>query len=201
MNTTTSQIQTRIPSQTYSYSDYMRLMEQVVREGRTTGPKQSESLNHYTKLNLHRMQRLNKTVVLTPDFIQALQEIKIPQTWYVLTEAWCGDAAQALPIFATAALNNPLIDLRLLLRDENPGLMDLYLTNGARSIPKLIALDQDFNELFQWGPRPAGAQLLLMAYKQNPSASYELFSEQIQRWYNLDKTLSIQKEILDLLKG
>lgn len=185
----------------YTYTDYMLLMEQVVREERTTGPKQSAEMNMYTKLNLHRMQRLNKTAVLNPDLTSAIRNIQLPQTWYILTEAWCGDAAQNIPVLALAASMNPAITLKLLLRDENPDLMDLYLTNGGRSIPKLIAIDKDFNELFRWGPRPAGAQLLLQAYKANPVKSYQEFSEEIQRWYNTDKTRSLQKELLDVIEG
>jgi len=185
----------------YTYSDYMLLLEQVVREGRTTGPKQSEDLTHYTKLNLHRMQRLNKTLVLNEDLKNAVGEIQIPQTWYILTEAWCGDASQILPIINFAAGMNAAIDVKLLLRDENLDLMDGYLTTGGRSIPKLVAVDQDFNELFNWGPRPAGAQALLYAYKANPSKSYSEFSEEIQRWYIADKGQSIQNELLTLVEG
>lgn len=186
---------------TYTYSDYMLLMEQVVRENRTTGPKQSDEMNYYTKLNLARMQRLNKTVVLTEEFKAAVAGLTIPQNWYVLTEAWCGDAAQSLPVISAAASLNPAINLQLLLRDENPDLMDAYLTNGGRSIPKLIAVDSGFNEVFNWGPRPAGAQTLLHEYKANPVKSYKEFSEDIQRWYIADKSLSVQRELQVLLEG
>lgn len=186
----------------YSYPDYMLLMELVVMEQRTTGPKQSEELNEYTRLNLHRMQRLNKTTVLSESLKIAVKQIQIPQTWYVLTEAWCGDAAQCIPVLAAIAKLNPLIDFQLLLRDENPDLMDLYLTNGGRSIPKLIAVDQEFNEIFTWGPRPEGAQAKLAEYKANPERPpYKEFAEDIQRWYTKDKTQSIQKELLVLLEG
>ena len=170
-------------------------------ERRTTGPKQSEELNEYTKLNLHRMQRLNKTVVLSERLKIAVKQIQAPQRWYVLTEAWCGDAAQNIPILAAMAKLNPLIDLQLLLRDENPDLMDMYLTKGGRSIPKLIAVDSEYNEIFTWGPRPEGAQHLLKIYKENPVKPYKEFSEDIQRWYVKDKTQSIQKELLTLLEG
>jgi len=185
----------------YSYPDYILLMELVVMERRTTGPKQSEELNEYTKLNLHRMQRLNKTVVLSERLKIAVKQIQAPQRWYVLTEAWCGDAAQNIPILAAMAKLNPLIDLQLLLRDENPDLMDMYLTKGGRSIPKLIAVDSEYNEIFTWGPRPEGAQHLLEIYKENPVKPYKEFSEDIQRWYVKDKTQSIQKELLTLLEG
>ena len=184
----------------YSYSDYMLLMELVVMEQRTTGPKQSEELNDYTKLNLHRMQRLNKTVVLSESLKIAVGQIQFPQTWYVLTEAWCGDAAQNIPVLAAIAKLNPLVDLQLVLRDENPDLMDLYLTNGGKSIPKLIAVDGAFNEIFAWGPRPAGAQHMMEEYRKNPVKSFKEFAEDIHKWYAADKTLSVQKELLDILE-
>jgi len=185
----------------YTYSAYMQLMETVVLENRTTGPKQSEALSHYTKLNLARMQRLYKTAVIQEPLREAVGQVDIPQTWYILTEAWCGDAAQILPIITAASLSNPLITVRFLLRDENPELMDAYLTNGGRSIPKLIAVDEDFNELFTWGPRPASAQALLREYKANPVKSYSEFSEDIQRWYIADKTASLQTELRELLEA
>lgn len=193
--------QTGIVRNFYTYSDYMLLMEQVVREGRTTGATQSEDLTHYTKLNLHRMQRINKTVVINEDLKNAMAEIQIPQTWYILTEAWCGDAAQILPILNFAAEMSPVVDVKLLLRDENLDLMDGYLSGGARSIPKLVAVDRDFNELFTWGPRPAGTQALLYAYKANPAKSHSEFSEEIQRWYIADKGQSVQKELITLVSG
>lgn len=185
----------------YSYSAYMHLMETVVAENRTTGPKQSEELSHYTKLNLSRMQRLNKKADIKDSLREAIDQIDAPQTWYILTEAWCGDAAQNIPTIVAASLSNPLITVKLLLRDENPELMDAYLTNGGKSIPKLIAVDRDFNELFTWGPRPAGAQELLQAYKANPVKSYSEFAEDIQRWYIADKTESIQRELQEVLEG
>ncbi|OJV21386.1 MAG: thioredoxin family protein [Dyadobacter sp. 50-39] len=185
----------------YTYSEYMHLMETVVSENGTTGPKQSESLSHYTKLNLARMHRLNKTAGIHDSLREAIDQVDIPQTWYILTEAWCGDAAQNIPTIVAASLSNPLITVKLLLRDENIQLMDAYLTNGGRSIPKLIAVDEDFNEIFTWGPRPAGAQELLVAYKANPVKSYSEFSEDIQRWYIADKTESLQNELQELLEA
>lgn len=185
----------------YTYSEYMHLMETVVLENRTTGPKQSETLSHYTKLNLARMQRLNKKTAILDALREAVDQTDIPQTWYILTEAWCGDAAQILPIIVAASLPNPAITVRFLLRDENPELMDAYLTNGGRSIPKLLAVDEDFNELFTWGPRPTGAQALLREYKANPLKSYSEFSEDIQRWYIADKTESLQNELQELLEA
>ena len=194
-------LQNGIERNIYSYPDYMLLMELVVMEQRTTGPKQSEELNDYTRLNLHRMQRLNKTAVLSESLKAAVNQIKTPQTWYILTEAWCGDAAQNIPVLAAMAKLNPLINLKLLLRDENPDLMDRYLTNGGKSIPKLIVVDEDLNEILNWGPRPAGAQHMMELYKENPVKSFKEFAEDIHRWYAADKTQSVQKELLSILQG
>ena len=185
----------------YSYTDYMQLMEKVVLENRTTGPKQSEDLNYYTKLNLSRMQRLNKKVTITDELKNAVDRIEVPQTWYILTEAWCGDAAQNIPVIVAAVLSNPLITVKLLLRDENPKIMDVYMTDGGRSIPKLIAVDDDFNELFTWGPRPEGAHKLLLEYKANPVKTHKEFAENVQRWYIGDKSESVQKELALILEG
>jgi hypothetical protein len=190
-----------VTEKAYSYSDYMELMEKVVLENRTTGPKQSEDLNYYTRLNLSRMQRLNKKVETKDSLKDVVDQIQIPQTWYILTEAWCGDAAQNIPSIVAATVSNSLITVKLLLRDENPELMDAYLTNGGRSIPKVIAVDEDFNEIFTWGPRPEGAQEMLHAYKANPVKPYKEFSEDIQRWYIADKTESIQRELQEVLEG
>ena len=185
----------------YSYADYMQLMEKVVLENRTTGPKQSEELSFYTKLNLSRMQRLNKKVTITEELKNAVGKIEVPQTWYILTEAWCGDAAQNIPVIAAAVLPNSLITVKLLLRDENLKIMDNFLTDGGRSIPKVIAVDEDFNELFTWGPRPEGAQKLMLEYKANPVKSYKEFAEDVQRWYISDKAESVQKELTLILEG
>jgi hypothetical protein len=187
--------------QSYTYPEYLALMDQVVAEKRTTGPNQSPSLAEYTRLNQYRMHRLDKTVHLALDLQQLAFQVQVPQTWYVLTEAWCGDAAQNLPVIAKVAQLNPHITLTLLLRDEHPEIMDAYLTHGGKSIPKLIAVANDGTELFTWGPRPQALQELVWAYKENPDRSYPEFLEEVQRWYNADKTDSIQRELVALLEG
>ncbi len=187
--------------QTYTYPEYLTLMDRVVAEKRTTGPKQSPEMAEYTRLNQYRMHRLDKTVHLGLDLLQAAFQVSAPQTWYVLTEAWCGDAAQSLPIIAKVAQLNPHITLTLLLRDEHPEIMDAYLTRGGKSIPKLIAVSEDDTELFMWGPRPKALQAIVWAYKENPDRPYAELQEEIQRWYNTDKTESIQRELVALLEG
>src|SRR6056300_75582 len=147
---------------TYTYQAYKDLVKTLLLEGKSTGPNQSEDLTNYSLLNDKRMKRLDKTIKTLDDTKQFLKTIKSPQTWLVLTEGWCGDAAQNLPVIHRMAEVNSNINLQLVLRDENLELMDLFLTNRGRSIPKLIALDKDLNILFTWGPRPQTATNMVL---------------------------------------
>lgn len=185
-----------------SYDSYERLIGDLLAEGRTTGPDQSEAFIHYTQLNQQRMHRLDRTTLLLPSVQTMIRAIAVPQTWLVLTEAWCGDAAQSIPVMNALAVLNPVISLRLLLRDEHPELMDRYLTGGvARSIPKLIGLDTGtMEELFTWGPRPTMLQELFYKWRAE-GIEYHLIKEELQRWYNKDRTISIQEELSALASG
>jgi len=186
-----------------TWAAYMDLFARVVAEGRTTGPVQTEDLFAYTKLNLSRSRRWNKTLKVLPE-LEAGLPIKAPQTWLVLTETWCGDAAQCNPIIAELAERTPGITLRFALRDEHLTIMDRYLTNGGRSIPKLIAWDDvTGEEIFTWGPRPAAAQELYSAYLAQPVEirNAEAMKEQLHRWYFDDAGVSVQKELLALVCG
>lgn len=186
-----------------SYSDYNKLLLQEMALGRTTGPDQSEWLVEYARLNLMRMKRLDKTTVLVEELRAVLDSLQKPQLWVVLTEGWCGDAAQIVPVLAKVAAYSPKIGLKLLLRDEWPQVMDAYLTRGTRSIPKLIALEpQTLEELGTWGPRPRKAQQLVDEFKANPDGrSKEEFTLMVHKWYTDNKTLDTQLELLECIRS
>jgi len=138
-----------------SYSTYKALIVRLLSQGKTTGKKQSAELTEYTKLNIHRMGRLEKTVSIADDLASLLVAYKKPLVWLVLTEAWCGDVAQNLPVLNKMAELSPLIELKILLRDENSEIMNNYLTNGGTAIPKLICFQKDNGkEMGTWGPDP-----------------------------------------------
>lgn len=187
-------------SNAMDYPGYRKLVDDLLQEGKVTGPQQSESLAHYTKLNVQRMQRIDKTVKLLPEVSDTLHNIGKPQTWLVITEGWCGDAAQILPLLNAMVNENPLIQLKLVLRDANLELMDQYLTDGtSRSIPKLIVLDtESMEEKFNWGPRPAPLQELYKKMRTE-GMDYGAISQELHAWYAKDKTVSTQKEILKRL--
>jgi hypothetical protein len=118
----------------------------------------------------------------------------------VISEAWCGDSAQNLPYIAKIAECNPLINLRIILRDSNLDIMDLYLADGkSRSIPKLVAFDEDGNELFQWGARPKEAQELVTRLK-NEGMEKEKFLEQLHLWYGRDRGRTLENELKIILE-
>ena len=182
-----------------SYSDYRSLVSNLLIKGKSTGPEQSDDLTNYSTLNDRRMKRLDKTIKISEETIQEFQKVKQPQTWLVLTEGWCGDAAQNLPILNKIASDTANIDLKIVLRDENLDLMGLFLTNGGRNIPKLIALDKDNNVLDLWGPRPTVATKMVIDYKEKNGALDPQFKQDLQVWYNKDKGKSIQEDFVNLV--
>lgn len=138
----------------YTYKEFSALVRGLLDENKATGHIQSEALTNYSLLNDKRMKRLNKTIQINATTIAEIKKINEPQTWLVLTEGWCGDAAQNLPVIHKIAAANKQINLQLVLRDDQEDLMNLFLTNGAQAIPKLLILDKQNNVLQTWGPRP-----------------------------------------------
>jgi hypothetical protein len=193
-------ITTPLLQQAMDYPAYKQLLETLMAEGKTTGPNQSEEYLHYAKINLQRMQRLDKTVVLSQELLDVLSKVSTPCYWVILTEGWCGDAAQNLPVFRYIEQACPAIGLRILLRDEHPEVIDQYLTNGSRSIPKLICLEKDsLKERFVWGPRPAALQEIVTGLIREKKTLEEK-GLVVQNWYNTDKTQSLQRELTGLIQ-
>lgn len=182
-----------------SYETYRTLVSNLLANGKATGPLQSEALTNYSLLNDRRMKRLDKTLQISEDTIATINSIKESQTWLTITEGWCGDAAQNLPVINKIAAINPNINLKVVLRDENLELMDLFLTNGGRAIPKLIALDTEHNMIFTWGPRPSVATKMVADYKAKNGNLDAQFKQDLQVWYNKDKGKSVQEDIVRLL--
>lgn len=183
-----------------TFHEYLKLIDDLLAKGKTTGPDQSVEKVSFALLNRKRMERVVKTYIPDAAAAEWISNIKFKRTWYILTEGWCGDAAQTLPVIEQLTSLSPMIETRYLLRDENLGLMDQYLTNGARSIPKVISVDnQSGTVLWTWGPRPKGANDLFAELKAKGATKDEIL-EAIQRWYNADKGKSVEGEIVELTK-
>lgn len=187
----------------FSYPEFVQFTGKLVGENRTSGPNQSEEYLGYTRLNLQRIGRWNKTSKVSEELAQLMRKVNRPQIWLLINEAWCGDGAQSIPHLAKLADLNPNITLKVVLRDEHPELMDAYLTNGNRSIPKLIASTADLQqELFTWGPKPKYLMDRLTAFKQNPKGlSYADFLKDAHLWYAKNKQKDLEAEIYPLISS
>lgn len=183
-------------NQGMSFLDYNILFESLVKEGRTNHKEQKESYINYTKLNWSRAKRTSKFLV-NQDKVQWLDTFNTIKL-LVITEPWCGDSAFGLPVINKFA-SDLNIELKILLRDEHLDLINLHLTNGGMSIPKLLLLNQNYEVLGDWGPRPSSLQDLVMKWKYEDQVSTEELQINVQKWYNNDKGQSILNELLLLL--
>ena len=186
----------------YSYQDYRKTVTDLLQEGKSSGAIQSEALVNYSRLNETRMHRLDKTIVIDQTIVSKFKAIQSKYIWLVIAEGWCGDAAQILPIFNKMSEVSDHIDFKIVFRDGNEALMNSFLTNGSKSIPKLIILDKNaLDVIADWGPRPKGAIDLVQNYKDKFGVIDDTIKAELQMWYLHDKGLSTQKEIMELLKG
>lgn len=187
-------------AQGMDYQTYRALVDQLLLEGKSTSEASYDL--HYTKMNVQRMTRVDKTVNLTDELSSIIDQFKANYKFLVITEGWCGDAAQIIPVFnkiAVASLGK--IDLKFVLRDKNLPLIDAHLTNGGRAIPVLIVLNDTADQvLATWAPRPQVLQELLKEWKKE-TTEMPVLAEKLHSWYAKDKTQSTQAELIELLKG
>ncbi len=184
-----------------SYTEYRKLVEDLVKNNSTTGNEKTEALAEYTKLNDRRMKRWDKTLKISEESQTIFSQYNKRTTWLVLTESWCGDAAHVIPVINKVAELNDNIKLRLVLRDENEELMNAYLTNGGKAIPKLIAIDKETGQVVKtFGPRPSEATKLVDEYKLEHGSLTLEFKQDLQIWYNKDKGQTTISDLEKLLK-
>ncbi len=183
-----------------NYDTFRAMVDEHARQGTSTGPNQTEALTNYTMLNQRRLKRLDKTTKLSPEDIIKIKEFTGNVTWLVITESWCGDAAQTMPVMQKIAQESEGIEVKVVLRDENLELMDEFLYNGGRSIPKLIAIDNNHQTIIgDWGPRPSIATKMVDDYKEAHGKLTPEFKQDLQVWYNKDKGQNTVQDLLQLL--
>ncbi len=183
----------------FCYQEYLELNERLAREGKTTGEATEDRIN-FTKLNYSRITRQNKKINLTAEQGAIFKELEAAQTWLVFIETWCADGAQTIPVLNKIAEASENISLKIILRDEHPELMDNFLTNGTRSIPKLIILDQDLEVMATWGPRSVPATKMVTDYKKEFGKIDADFKAKLQVWYNKDRGTSIINELAEIVQ-
>ena len=184
-----------------SYQEYYSLTKKEVESSiQEALDETNKILNESRKLNLHRMERIGKHYLVSEELKKIVSSINKKQIWMIITENWCGDSPQNIPYFAKIAELNPKIEFRIILRDSNPDIMDLFLTNGTRSIPILVGFDENGNELFRWGPRPKEAQKLFADLKaQGLEKSYII--EKLHLWYGRNRGKNLELELMEMLNA
>ncbi len=197
-----SLISQNILDEALSYEEYSELTERLYQEGRTTNDDNSESMLHYTMLNMQRTARWNKRGKLNDSLVEVLETLPNKMIWLVITEGWCGDASQVLPFIQKMAESTEQIELKLILRDQYPEVMEHFLTKGTRAIPKLVMLDANsLDMLGVWGPRPAIVHDDHIAKLRDPNFDNKKASEELHIWYARDKGRAVQGELEAMLKS
>lgn len=183
-----------------SYLSYRDLIDNLLVQGKTTGSDDSDAMLHYTKMNVQRMRRLDKTIHLSESLMETIRMFKNKFRFLVISEGWCGDAAQIVPVFNKIAQDfSDHVELKLVLRDQNLEMIDAHLTNGGRAIPVLLILDNEGRVVLSWGPRPAVLQSLILSWKVETTDMMAL-AERLHGWYAKNKTRAIQDELVLLLR-
>ena len=191
----------RRPHNGLSYEEYLSRWEceQDAEPSGDMSPKERKML-HYKKYNFERTQAVHRAYTPSDELRSALDDLDEPQLWMVLTEPWCGDSAYNLPVIAEADAVSEAVTLRILYRDENLDIMDQYLTDGGRSIPKLVAFDEEGNEQFTWGPRPEPVRAAREALLDEGIEGVELIQRLIEQ-YEDGKWNTVDTELAELLRS
>lgn len=100
----------------------------------------------------------------------------------VISEDWCGDASNTVPVIARLAEAVPGLEMRVVKRDENLELMDEFLTNGSRSIPLAVVLRPDWSVAGRWGPRPTELQDFVLREKKEAARPMDAVYRDVRTW-------------------
>ena len=191
----------QLNGKTFTYQEFLEWSNQLSQAGQTSGPQQAEPMIGYTALNHKRMERIHKKVEINDVLKTAIDKLEQPQKWVLLTETWCGDSAQNLPVIGKAAeYAGGKIELTIALRDENLYLIEEYVPEQGKGIPRLLVFDEDNQFLAQWGARPEPAQAFIDQWKADPdNVSKQSVQKEMQLWYNKDKHQTLQKELANII--
>jgi len=196
-----------------TYPAYVQMVRELCVRRVTTGNPEFKT-TFWVDLTIESLAQIDvlmQSVILNQNTLKALQKQEMPLIWLAITEGWCVDSAHSLPIISKMSETNPFINLKVILRDKPPKIIDNFLTRGSRSIPKIICLDaESLVVLGTWGPRPIELQVKMMLrtravnklFKKDNSTAQDRSKEIIaiiKEWYKKDETQSIQAEIIQSL--
>ena len=177
-----------------SYTEY--LTNAGERLGNPKDTQEAEYAEYY-RLGIQRMNRMWEKYHPNSEQVETLAKKKFNGKILIISEAWCGDASQVIPVVVKFFEQ---FEVKISYRDQEPSLIDSYLTNGGKSIPIVIFLDEDFNEIAHWGPRPKHGTELLNKHKANPEEfPKEKFYVELQTYYAKNRGFDTIEELLELL--
>ena len=148
--------------------------------------------------NVDLWNGLYRTLPLSPGFVDRARAV--PGRWHllVLSEDWCGDAVNTVPLIARLVEQVPSLDLRILARDQNLDVMAEHLTNGTKSIPVVMVLDEHFVEHGWWGPRPSELQAWVLS--EGIALPKEERYRLTRQWYARDRGETTLEDVVSLLE-
>jgi hypothetical protein len=152
---------------------------------------------HRPKKNSQLWDALYMRAKLSDDAAARAARVEHPWHLLVLSEDWCGDSINTLPAIARLTEAQPLIEMRIVGRDANPDLIDSHLTGMSKSIPVIILLDKDFNEIGWWGPRPGSLQAWVT--ESGLALPADERYRQVRTWYARDHGKTAVNELLELI--
>jgi len=109
-------------------------------------------------VNVDKFEQNYKSAPLTPEDVAFFQRAaSLPRgvaKIVAIGEAWCGDVYRELPTIARIA-DAAGMDLRVFLRDENPDIMDEFLSNDgkSRAIPVFVFYTADMQYIAHFTER------------------------------------------------
>jgi len=175
--------------------DYDTFVENVTEHAKDI----TDEKHNYIKLNVSRLKRVKKTLTIKPEVDTFLKSFDKTVYIMVITENWCGDVSHNLPVIQSLA-DIAGIKVRMVYRDEDTSLIDAHLTNGGRAIPKALFLNENYEVITEWGPRPNYIQQFIRTELDKPNAVKTEVLEEVQKIYNKDKSQTIQDEMVDIFK-
>lgn len=181
-----------------SFEEYFKNTEEIVNKNESELTDAEREMIEYYRLGVQRMSRMMK--VYKPDEAQlkTLAEKNFKGKILIITEGWCGDAGQTVP--AVSLFFEGKNEVRLAYRDQNLDLIDQFLTDGTRSIPIVVILDENEEVISHWGPRPAYGKELLKKHKTDPEGYPKTqFYNDLQVYYAKNKGIDVINEILELI--
>lgn len=183
-----------------NYEEFRGLIDELLKINRVTGNDQSSDLVAYTEMNNQRMNRLEKHYSVSAEIVEHLKIVKGKYTFLTITEGWCGDSSQIVPVVEKMAIVSPNIRSLYILRDENLPLMDMFLTNGARSIPITVCIeDASGKVVWHYGPRPIAAMEIVKDAKAKGIDHHQM-SEQVHLWYARNRQQDLEAELKPLIE-